>query len=157
MAAFASGISTADLLESPGFGDANQRKLNAMYSRSGRSLGIEVDLVTGELIRRFTEQGDMDLPKLSSSVALHSDISPIKMGNSRLEFGAGDAWLLAMPESGLWVAGIQGNKPSDVTLTTERGQRYMQGVTSGLIVWRGDEVTVTRIPPPPQPTSDDIR
>ena len=138
--------------------DAGSRPGLSRISNASRSaLGIELDLVAGELIRRFTEQGDMDLPKLRSSVALHSDISPIEIGDSRLDFGSGDAWLLSLPELELWVAGIHGDKPSDVTLTTERGRRNFQGMTSGLIVWRGDEVTVTRTPPPPQPTSDNVR
>ena len=97
----------------------------------------------------------MDLPKLRSSVALHSDISPIEIGGSRLDFGAGDAWLLSLPELELWVAGIQGDKPSDVTLTTERGQRHFQGMTSGLIVWRGDDVKTTSISPMTQPISSE--
>ena len=155
MTEFSSGISTADLLETPGLGNANQRKLNASYSRSGQTLGIEVDLVTGELIRRFTEQGDMDLPKLNSTVALHSDISPIEIGGSRLDFRSGDAWLLTLPELELCVAGIQGDKPSDVTLTTERGQRHFHGMTSGLIVWRGDDIRTTSTPPMTQPTSNE--
>lgn len=144
---FSSGISAADLQESTGSGNANQRKLEARYSRQGQALGIEVDLVTGELMRRFTEQGDMDLPKMMSSIALHSDSSPIIIGEARLDFGAGDAWLLSLPEQELWVAGIQGNKPADVTLTTERGEQHFQGITSGLIELRGEDVRVTSSSP----------
>jgi hypothetical protein len=141
MTEFSSGVSGADLQESPGTGDANQRSVAASYSRAGQSLGIDVDLVSGEMIRRFTEQGDMDLPKLTSTTAVHSDISPIEIGDARLEFGSGDAWLLAMPEIDLWVAGIQGDSPTDVTLTTAtgRGEQRFQGMTSGLIEMRGDE------------------
>jgi hypothetical protein len=147
MTEFSSGISAADLQESPGTGNANQRKLEARYSRLGQTLGIEVDLVTGELMRRFTEQGDMDLPKMTSSIALHSDSSPIIIGETRLDFGAGDAWLLSLPEQELWVAGIQGDKPTDVTLTTERGEQHFQGMTSGLIELRGEDVRVTSSSP----------
>jgi hypothetical protein len=147
MTEFSSGISAADLQESPGSGNANQRKLEARYSRLGQTLGIEVDLVTGELMRRFTEQGDMDLPKMTSSIALHSDSSPIIIGEARLDFGAGDAWLLSLPEQELWVAGIQGDKPTDVTLTTERGEQHFQGMTSGLIELRGEDVRVTSSSP----------
>ena len=143
MAVFSSGNSAADLRESPGLGNANLRELNASYSRSGKTLGIELDLVTGELIRRFTEQGDMGLPKLTSDVALHSDVSPVKIGDSSLEFGSGDGWLLALPEQELWVAGIQGDRPSTVTLTTERGRHQFPNMTSGLIVVRGDDVEAT--------------
>lgn len=155
MTVFSSGISTADLLDTPGLGSANQRKLSARYSRAGQTLGIEVDLVTGELIRRFTEQGEMDLPKLSSTVALHSDTSPIEINGSRLDFGTGDAWLLSLPELELCVAGIQGDKPSDVTLITDRGERCFQGMTSGLIVWRGDDVRTISTRPRIRPISDD--
>jgi len=147
MTEFSSGISAVDLQESPGSGNANQRKLEARYSRLGQTLGIEVDLVTGELMRRFTEQGDMDLPKMTSSIALHSGSSPIIIGEARLDFGAGDAWLLSLPEQELWVAGIQGDKPTDVTLTTERGEQHFQGMTSGLIELRGEDVRVTSSSP----------
>jgi hypothetical protein len=139
MTEFPSGVPAIDIQESPGLGNTNQRKLNARYSRLDQTLGVEIDLVTGELIRRFTERGDMDLPKLTSEVARHSDVSPIKIGDSSLEFRSGDAWLLALPDQDLWVAGIQGDTPTDVTLTTERGQETFQGVTSGLIVRRGND------------------
>ncbi len=146
MAMFSSGSSSADLQESPGFGHVNQRVLTAEYSRPGRSVGIELDLVTSELIRRFTEAGDLGTPKLDSTIAMHSDVSPIVIGNSRLEFGSGDAWLLSIPKADLCIAGIPGNTPTDVSLTTKRGQRQFQGMTSGLIVWRGDDINVTAAP-----------
>jgi hypothetical protein len=85
----------------------------------------------------------MDLSKMTSSIALHSDISPIIIGNTRLDFGTGDAWLLSLPEQELWVAGIQGDKPTDITLTTERGEQHFLGMTSGLIELRGEDVRVT--------------
>lgn len=147
MREFSNGLSTADLDETPGLGHINQRDLTTTYSRSGQTIGIKVDLVTSELIRRFTEQGDMDLPKMDSTYAQHSAVSPIEIGDSRLEFGSGDAWLLSMPDSELWVAGIQGEGPSDVTLNTENGQRKFSGMTSGLIVWRGDDIEVVSSPP----------
>jgi|TARA_B100000809_G_scaffold233548_1_gene250344 hypothetical protein len=88
----------------------------------------------------------MDLSKLDSEIAVHSDASPIEIGDSRLEFGSGDAWLLSIPDLELSIAGIQGDTPTDVTLTTARGHRHFEGMTSGLIVWRSDELTVTSIP-----------
>jgi len=152
MKEFSSGISAVDLDDIPGLGDTNQRQLTANYSRSGQTIGIEVDLVSGELIKRFTEQGIMDLPKMDSTVAQHSAVSPIEIGDSRLEFGSGDAWLLSMPDSELWVAGIQGDAPSDIALTTEHGQQTFQGMTSGLIVRRGDDIKVVASPPSTSPT-----
>jgi hypothetical protein len=143
---FSSGNSTAKLQESLGIGTKHQRVLTTQYSRSGQVLGLELDLVSGELVRRFTERGDMDLPKLESEIAVHSDASPIKIGDSRLEFGSGDAWLLSIPEIELSITGIQGDTPTDVTLTTARGHRQFEGMTNGLIVWRGDELTVTSTP-----------
>ena len=85
MTEFSSGISATDLQESSRSGNANQRKLEARYSRLGQTLGIEVDLVTGELMRRFTEQGDMDLSEMTSSIALHSDSSPVIIDEARLD------------------------------------------------------------------------
>ena len=88
----------------------------------------------------------MDLSKLTSSMALHSDSSPIIIGGARLDFGAGDAWLLSLPEQELWVAGIQGYKPTNVTLRIEEGEHHFQGMTSGLIEVRGKDITVTSSP-----------
>ena len=146
MEMFSSGDSATDLRESPGIGTENQRVLTTQYSRSGQVLGLELNLVSGELVRRFTEQGDLGLPKLDSKIAVHSDVSPIEIDESRLEFGSGDAWLLSIPELNLCIAGIQGNMPTDVKMTTNRGQRRFEGITTGLIVWNGDDIKVTSIP-----------
>jgi hypothetical protein len=143
IAAFSGGVSTADLEEEVGLGLVNERVLTTAYSRDGNTLGVELDLVSGELVRRFTEDGDMGLPKMESEVAVHSDVSPIEVGGAKLEFGSGDAWLLAVPDSDLWVAGVFNEQGSEVLLTTERGQKRIPGISAGLIVWRGDDFAVT--------------
>jgi len=137
--ALSSGESSADVTETKDLGDTGQRCLTATYSRSGQAVGLEVDLVTGELVRRFTEKGNLDLPKHRSNLAVHSDSSPIEIGNARLDFGSGDAWLVAMPDSGLWVVGFTSDSPSDVILTTEHGQKRFPDMSAGLLVCRSDD------------------
>ena len=98
------------------------------------------------MVSRCTEQGDLGFPKLDSKIAVHSDVSPIEIVESRLEFGSGDAWLLSIPELNFCIAGIQWNTPTEVKMTTNRGQRRFEGITMGLIVWNGDDIKVTSIP-----------
>ncbi len=54
------------------------------YERGGRRLGLEVDLMRFDLLRRWTEAGVLSLPMLESPLARQSRDGNLQVGGARL-------------------------------------------------------------------------
>jgi len=92
------------------------RAWNLGYARDEKSVGLSVDLLQWQLLRRWNENGDLDYPLLESSVASQSEGGTIQVDGARLHCGNAKLWLYGSRESDLWVLGGIADKASDLTL-----------------------------------------
>ena len=115
------------------------------YSRDGRSLGIEIDLMEWKVKRRWTNEGDVPWPMLESPVARENRTGRVVVGDAVLECGKAAGWLFGSPERKLWVAGYHGMSPAPVCLTIPGGKVEIEAMSTGTVVWDKGRVTVEAI------------
>jgi len=121
---------------------AGERPWTLEYSRDGRSLGIQVDLMEWKVKRRWTHEGDMPWPMLESPVARENRQGRVVVGEAVLECGKEAGWLFACPEKKLWVAGYQGISPAPLRLTVPDGKVEIEAMGAGTVVWNDGAVTI---------------
>jgi hypothetical protein len=117
----------------------------AAYRRDGQELGLEVDLMTWQLLRRWTDAGELDWPMLESPVARETETGRVEVGQATLACDQGPAWLLASPETGRWVAGYLGLEPTSLALTTPQGTVKVANMGAGMVILDRGEVTVEAV------------
>lgn len=105
------------------------------YTRDGRFLGLEADLMLWQLKRRWTQAGDLGWPMLESPLARESRDGRVVVGEAVLNCGQEAGWLFARPEKGLWVAGYHGSQPAPLRLILPDGGVELAGITVGTVVW----------------------
>lgn len=127
------------------FDGVNPRNWRVSYSGDGHSLGIEVDLMRWRIQRRWADGRDLGYPMLSSAIARQNRSGVIELGDARLQCGKHAAWLVALPEAGLWVGAYHGPARSAFTLEVPDGQVHIESLTAGLVVWDQGQVTVDAI------------
>ena len=112
------------------------------YARDGKKIGLEVDLMTWKLKRRWTQDGELGWPMLESPLARQTRNGSITVDDSTLNCGAESAWLLALPESRTWVAAYHGQQPAPLTLTLPDGKVEIAQMGMGTVIWKNGVVTI---------------
>ena len=95
--------------------ERSNRPWTVQYERDGVALGIEVNLMEWELLRRWTERGELGWPMLESPHARQSCEGRIEVGKAVLTCGKAPAWLFAAPHGKFYAAGYYG-EPAPLTL-----------------------------------------
>jgi hypothetical protein len=119
-----------------------QRPYTVSYIRGNSELGIAVELMQWQLLRRWTEAGDCGWPMLESSVAAQNATGQIEVGDATLTCASEPAWLYANPETSCWVAGYLGTKPTPLALTTPQGTVSVDPMGMGTVMWDNSEVYI---------------
>jgi hypothetical protein len=147
--AFARTVSAGQLLDhtEPAFAYAGQRERlwRVEYARDGASLGIEVDLMSWQLRRRWTEAGDLGWPMLASPIARQTRSGEVIVGDAGLRCGPEAGWLFACPERNHWVAGYHGLAPAPFELTVPGGRVSVDAMGTGIVVWDAGAVRVEAV------------
>ena len=143
--AFVGGQITEELDEARTFDDVNSRQWKVAYSREDGALGIEVDLMRWQIRRRWADGVELGFPMLSSPVALENRSGRIELGDARLHCGNGAAWLVGLPDAGLWVGAYHGPKPSAFRLEVPAGKVHIERIEAGIVVWDKGHVIVDAI------------
>ncbi len=123
----------------------SERLWTVEYERDGRRLGLQIDLMTWSLKRRWTQSGEQDWPMLNSPVARQTDSGMIEFGGSNLDCGPGTAWLYANPEAGRWAAGYHGSAPRPLRLTLPDAVVNIEGMSTGTILWDNGELHIDAV------------
>lgn len=149
---FASGKAVSEALaggqlrevvdEARTFDGVSPRKWSLAYSHDDESLGIEVDLMRWRIMRRWANGADLGYPMLSSPVALESRAGHIELGGARLRCGSEAAWLVGLPDAGLWIGAYHGPAASSFTLEVPDGQVHLERLEAGIVVWDKGHVTI---------------
>jgi hypothetical protein len=111
------------------------------YSRDGRSLGIEVDLMMWELRRRWTHEKELGWPMLESPTAAQNATGRVEVGGGALECGPAPAWLFGDAAGDVWAAGYHG-APHPLVLTLPNGRVELEAMGTGTVTWIQGAVTV---------------
>jgi hypothetical protein len=127
------------------YSGTGERLWTAEYSRDGKSLGIEADLMKWKLKRRWNEQGEIGWPMLDSAIARETRTGQVNVGDAQLQCGKEAGWLFASPATKRWVAGYEGLTPAPLTLTVPGGQVEIDAIQLGTVVWDDGKVTVDAI------------
>lgn len=140
-----SGTLRQELDDARAFDGENQRKWTLSYNRDGRALGIEVDLMRWEILRRWADGEDLGFPMLSSPIAGQDRSGEIALGNARLRCGKSAAWLLGLPEAELWVGAYHGPEAAAMSLELPDGHVWIKSLEAGMVVWDKGQVAIDAI------------
>jgi hypothetical protein len=119
-----------------------ERPWSVEYTRDGQTLGIEIDLMTFTLNRRWTQDGDLSWPMLDSPLAVQNRTGRIEVGGAILECGQSAGWLYASPNQNLFIAGYHGPTPAPLTLTLPNGKVEIESLSCGTITYQDGKVTI---------------
>jgi hypothetical protein len=124
--------------------DDVERPWRVSYVRDGEELGIEIDLIRWALKRRWNAEGDLGWPLLESPIARQTDTGHMEVGGATVDCGQAPAWLFALPEQKIYIAGYHGESAPFV-FTTPEGSVSIKSMGTGVVSWRDGEVTVDAI------------
>jgi hypothetical protein len=146
-AAFARVVSSGkftDEAEAPFTYDGQRPRVwRVEYSRDGRSLGVETDLMNwAKPVRRWTDKGDLGQPMLESPLARESRTGKIQVGEATLTCGKQPAWLFVSPKKRLLVAAYHGPDVAPLTLKLPEGSVEIEGIGTGTVIWDNGNVSV---------------
>ena len=133
--------STADSVD-------GERVYSARYERDGEQVGLAIDLVKWQLLRRWTQDGELGSPMLASPLANQSRSGRVVAGDAVLTCAPEPAWLWAAPERGCWVAGYLGNCPTTLMLETPRGTVQVESMGPGTLIWDNGQAHVEAVGEP---------
>lgn len=121
--------------------ERTDRPWNVEYTRDGKTLGIEVNLMEWELKRRWTEKGELGWPMLESPHARQNADGRVAVGDAVLTCGKAPAWLFADPRGGFCAAGYHGD-PALLTLEIAGHKVEVPSMGIGTVVWENGKVTI---------------
>jgi hypothetical protein len=121
--------------------DNKERPWVLEYVRDGQKIGLEVDLMQWQLLRRWTEKGDLGWPMLESPIARQNREGWIEVEGATLTCGKEPALLYGDPSGGLWVACYYG-EPAPLALSVPGGAVRVEQMGPGMICWEKGTVTV---------------
>jgi hypothetical protein len=136
----ASGV-LKDVAEAPFVSDGDDERLwSVEYERDGERVGLEVDLMSWALKRRWTKEGELGFPMHESPFAAQ-DRGRAQSGGASAEVSSGAVWLYADPSRGRFVAGYHGPEAADLRLEVPGGVVEVT-LAAGMVTWDGGKVRV---------------
>lgn len=119
-----------------------ERIWSIQYARAERKLGIEVDLMTWALKRRWNQNSDLGFPMLECPIARQSRTGHIEIADAALTCGRHPAWLFATPGAHCYAAAYHGPEPASFHLTVPGGSVSIPTLSAGLVVWDNGNVRI---------------
>lgn len=151
-AAFARVVASGkltDVAEAPftqGYNEHKPRLWRVEYSRDGRSLGVEADLMNwAQPVPRWTDKGELGQPMLESPIARQTRTGTVQVGGTTLTSGKQPAWLFVSPKRRLVVAAYHGPGPAPLTLKLPEGSVELDGIETGMVIWDNGKVSIEGI------------
>jgi hypothetical protein len=122
-----------------------ERLRTIAYAREGAALGLEVDLMAWALKRRWTEAGPLGWPMLEAPIVRQTRTGRVAVGDATLTCGEAPAWLLALAETGRYVAAYHGRDAAPLTLRVPEGRVEIPAMGMGTVVWDNGQIIVDAI------------
>jgi hypothetical protein len=138
-----SSVTITDTSDAPFVADGSRERIwSVEATRGSEKVGIEVDLLTWSLKRRWTESGDLAYPMLESAYAVQETDGHLRLGHATVEADKGPIWLVALERTKEWIVGYHGPAPTSIALTVPGGKIEVPQMTAGTIHWKDGQVTV---------------
>jgi hypothetical protein len=145
-AAFAQSVASGTLADHsarPFVSDGLRERLwSISYERDGQKVGIEVDLMSWNLKRRWTDGGDLGYPMLDSEFTAQSLDGNLRLGHAIVEASGGPVWIVAPAHTEEWIVGYHGPAPISIALTVPGGKIVVPQLTAGTIHWQDGNVRI---------------
>jgi hypothetical protein len=145
-AAFAQSVTSGTLTDhsdDPFVSDGLRERLWSIdYERDGQKVGIEVDLMSWTIKRRWTDSGDLGYPMLDSAFTAQSLDGNLRLGHATVEASGGPVWIVAPAHTEEWIVGYHGPAPISITLTVPGGKIVVPQFTAGTIHWQNGNVRI---------------
>ena len=142
---FSSSQIVEELDEAHTFDGENSRAWSLSYSDGVSSLGIAVDLMRWDILRRWADGEDLGYPMLAAPNALEDRSGALALGEARLRCESNAAWLAGVPEADLWVGAYHGPEASAFSLDLPDGRVRIKRLEAGIVLWDKGRVTVDAI------------
>lgn len=137
------GGSLTDRSDDPFVSDGTSERLwTVEYERRGRRVGIEVDLMTWRLKRRWTQRGELGFPMLEAPFAIQSNDGNLLHHHASVESTRGPVWMVVPPDHDTWIVGYHGPTPTALSLTVPGGRLEIPSIKAGIIRWVGGRVHI---------------
>lgn len=144
--AFAQVVASGELTDQADprvtYDEGVERNWTVSYTRDNETVGIDVELMHWRLKRRWTHEGTMNTPMLTSPIVQQSRTGHIAIQDATLKCGQSPAWLFASSGTNTYVAAYHGPESSSLSLTLPEGKVEIESLTSGLIIWQKGQVTI---------------
>ncbi len=124
------------------FNGSQERRWSVQYERGNERLGIEVDLLTWALKRRWTQAGELGWPMLESPMAKQNATGKLELLGASLSCNPEPAWLYANPDKDLYIAGYHGDTPTPLSLNLPTGKVDLALMGIGTLIWHKGKVRV---------------
>ena len=122
---------------------STQRLWTIEYERDDEKVGIEVDLMSWTVPRRWTETGDLGYPMLDSPFAAQSQDGTIHLARATVEASGGPVWMVAPAHTEEWIVGYHGPNPISITLTIPGGGKvHVPQISAGTIHWQDGNIKI---------------
>ncbi|MEE3233307.1 MAG: hypothetical protein VX294_04010 [Candidatus Latescibacterota bacterium] len=121
------------------------RKHFVEYSRDDQVIGIEIDLFSWSIIKRWTQDGVLNLPMHKSPYAQQIKSGTLSQGGATIESEKGPIWLYACPTGNRYVAAYCGTQRTTFILSVYGKTFEMKNFGTGTIEWENGEIIVNAI------------
>ena len=142
------GELTQNLAPAYTYAGSGERLYSVFYERDGRTTGMTVNLMNWSLKRRWTADGDLGWPMLTSSVAAQQPNGTVHVDGVTLTCEHGPIWLYAEPTGDCCVAGYLGHEATSLTLSTPAGAISVSDMGTGTVTWCNGSVVVESVGSP---------
>ena len=122
------------------------RRWDLEYSRGGESLGISIDLMNWELLRRWNEKGELTFPLLESPVARQTAGGTLAVEDVSLDCGSARMWIYNNRKADLVVLGGIANEAADLKLKLPGKSITVRNFRYGLIKVEAGELVLDTNP-----------
>ncbi len=149
--AFAMNISQGQVTDEsesvPGHRTRNKvRKWDLEYSRGGESLGMSIDLMNWNLLRRWNERGDLTFPLLESPIARQSTSGTLEVEDVSLDCGSARMWIYKNRQADLVVMGGIAKIATDLNLKLPGKSINVRNFRYGIIKMEAGELVLDANP-----------
>lgn len=155
LAAFARTVTAGswqEVMEPPfTYTGEGERPYSLSYTREGQELGLTVDLMQWQPLRRWTHTGELGWPMLTGwqengqLFVAQAASGRVTVGDATVTSTGQGLWLCGLPTLGRWVAGHFGLEPVTLTLETPLGAITVTEMGMGTVMYDGRQAVVDAV------------
>lgn len=145
--AFAKEIANGSIIdegdERSTYTGVEEQKWRVAYSRTGKTLGMEVDMFDwARPPKRWTAAGEIPFPMLSSKYAVQSADGKLTLQDVKVSCAEAPAWLYRSADGQTVVVAVDSAEPADFALTSNAISVTIASISRGYVLIENGQVTI---------------